>query len=41
VHVQHERIRSAVTLQDGDHIRICDYEFTFEIARKATDTQID
>jgi SARP family transcriptional regulator, regulator of embCAB operon len=32
VHVQHERIRSAATLNDGDHIRICDHEFTFEIA---------
>jgi SARP family transcriptional regulator, regulator of embCAB operon len=32
VHVRHERIRSAATLNDGDHIRICDHEFTFEIA---------
>ncbi|WP_255396946.1 FHA domain-containing protein [Mycobacterium sp. E2733] len=32
VHVQHERIRSAATLRDGDHVRICDHEFTFEIA---------
>lgn len=32
VHVQHERIRSAVTLNDGDHIRICDHEFTFQIS---------
>jgi SARP family transcriptional regulator, regulator of embCAB operon len=32
VHVQHERIRSAATLKDGDHVRICDHEFTFEIA---------
>src|SRR5262249_17592578 len=32
VHVQDERIRSAAALQDGDHIRICDHEFTFEIA---------
>jgi DNA-binding SARP family transcriptional activator len=31
VHVQHQRIRSAVTLNDGDHIRICDHEFTFQI----------
>jgi len=31
VHVQHQRIRSAATLHDGDHIRICDHEFTFEI----------
>jgi SARP family transcriptional regulator, regulator of embCAB operon len=41
VHVQHERIRSAVTLQDGDHVRICDYDFTFEIARKSLETQGD
>ncbi len=32
VQVQYQRIRSAVTLNDGDHIRICDYEFTFQIA---------
>ncbi|OBG93396.1 regulator [Mycobacterium sp. E3251] len=32
VHVQHERIRSAATLRDGDHVRICDHEFTFQIA---------
>ena len=32
VHVQHQRIRSAATLNDGDHIRICDHEFTFRIA---------
>jgi SARP family transcriptional regulator, regulator of embCAB operon len=38
VHVQHERIRSAVTLQDGDHIRICDHEFTFRIAPNADNT---
>jgi len=31
VHVQHQRIRSAATLHDGDHIRICDHEFTFRI----------
>jgi DNA-binding SARP family transcriptional activator len=30
VHVQYERIRSAATLNDGDHIRICDHEFTFQ-----------
>jgi SARP family transcriptional regulator, regulator of embCAB operon len=35
VHVQHERIRSAATLNDGDHIRICDHEFTFQIAAGA------
>jgi SARP family transcriptional regulator, regulator of embCAB operon len=32
VHVQQERIRSAATLRDGDHVRICDHEFTFEIS---------
>jgi len=32
VHVQHQRIRSAATLNDGDHIGICDHEFTFRIA---------
>ncbi|ODR09008.1 regulator [Mycobacterium sherrisii] len=31
VHVQHQRIRSAATVKDGDHIRICDHEFIFEI----------
>ena len=31
VHVQHQRIRSAATLNDGDHIRICDHAFTFQI----------
>lgn len=31
VHVQHQRIRAAATLQDGHHIRICDHEFTFQI----------
>ena len=31
VRVQHQRIRSAVTLHDGDHIRICDEEFTVQI----------
>jgi SARP family transcriptional regulator, regulator of embCAB operon len=31
VQVQHERIRSATPLQDGDHIRIGEHEFTFEI----------
>lgn len=35
VHVQHERIRSAATLKDGDHIRICDHEFTFQITAHA------
>ncbi len=32
VYVQHQRIHAAATLQDGDHIRICDHEFTFQIA---------
>jgi SARP family transcriptional regulator, regulator of embCAB operon len=37
VHVQHQRIRSAATLNDGDHIRICDYEFTFQVTTGTTD----
>lgn len=32
VHVQHQRIRIAATINDGDHIRICDHEFTFRIS---------
>ncbi len=32
VDVQNERIRGTATLRDGDRIRICDHEFTFEIA---------
>jgi len=32
VRVQQQRIRSAETLHDGDHIRIGDHEFTFQIA---------
>jgi SARP family transcriptional regulator, regulator of embCAB operon len=32
VHVQDERIRSATALQHGDHIRIGEHEFTFEVA---------
>lgn len=35
VHVQHQRIRSTATLNDGDHIRIGDHEFTFHIATGA------
>jgi len=31
VDVRGERIRGTATLGDGDHIRICDHEFTFEI----------
>jgi DNA-binding SARP family transcriptional activator len=30
VHVQHQRIRVAVTLNDGDHIRIGDHDYIFE-----------
>jgi DNA-binding SARP family transcriptional activator len=32
VDVADQRIRTSATLADGDHIRICDHEFTFEIA---------
>jgi DNA-binding SARP family transcriptional activator len=32
VHVQNERIRSATTLQDGDHVRIGEHELRFEVA---------
>ncbi len=32
VDVGGERIRGTATLADGDRIRICDHEFTFEIA---------
>ena len=32
VYVQDERIRPSVALTDGDVIRICDHEFTFEMA---------
>jgi SARP family transcriptional regulator, regulator of embCAB operon len=36
VDVGNERIRGTATLSDGDRIRICDHEFTFEITpRKA------
>jgi pSer/pThr/pTyr-binding forkhead associated (FHA) protein len=35
VHVQYQRIRSTATLNDGDHIRIGDQEFTFHIATEA------
>ena len=38
VDVRGERIRASVTLADGDRIRICDHDFTFEIqARKDAD----
>ena len=28
-----ERIRGTATIADGDVIRVCDYEFTFELAQ--------
>jgi SARP family transcriptional regulator, regulator of embCAB operon len=31
VDVRGDRIRASVTLADGDHIRICDHEFVFEM----------
>jgi SARP family transcriptional regulator, regulator of embCAB operon len=31
VEVQRKRIRTSAPLSDGDHIRICSYQFTFEI----------
>jgi SARP family transcriptional regulator, regulator of embCAB operon len=31
VEVQHKRIRTSVPVAHGDHIRICSYDFTFEI----------
>jgi SARP family transcriptional regulator, regulator of embCAB operon len=34
--VRNERIRGTATLGDGDHIRICDHEFTFQIAPRET-----
>jgi pSer/pThr/pTyr-binding forkhead associated (FHA) protein len=36
VDVRGERIRGTATLSDGDRIRICDHEFTFEIAPRQT-----
>lgn len=33
VHVQNQRIVAAASLHDGDRVRICDHEFTFEVAR--------
>jgi len=33
VEVQRQRIRTSANLADGDHIRIGDHEFTFEIGR--------
>ncbi|RAU94959.1 regulator [Mycobacterium colombiense] len=32
VHVREQRIRSAAKLEDGDRVRICDHEFTFQVA---------
>lgn len=36
VDVGDERIRGTATLADGDRIRICDHEFTFQIAPRET-----
>ena len=36
VTVADERIRASVTLADGDHIRICDHEFVFEMQAQRT-----
>lgn len=36
VHVRHQRIRAAAPISDGDNIRICDYEFTFQISAQQT-----
>ena len=36
VDVRGERIRGTATLADGDQIRICDHEFTFEIEPRET-----
>jgi SARP family transcriptional regulator, regulator of embCAB operon len=36
VDVGNERIRGTATLANGDRIRICDHEFTFEIAPRET-----
>jgi DNA-binding SARP family transcriptional activator len=36
VDVGDDRIRGTATLADGDRIRICDHEFTFEIAPRET-----
>lgn len=34
VQVQYQRIRKATTLHDGDHVRIGEHEFTFEITAR-------
>lgn len=39
VHLQHQRIRAAAPLNDGDHIRICDHEFTFRITSESSEPQ--
>jgi hypothetical protein len=31
--VQGRRLHPSATLADGDHMRICGYEFTFELQR--------
>jgi DNA-binding SARP family transcriptional activator len=36
IDVRGERIRGTATLGDGDNIRICDHEFTFEIEPRST-----
>lgn len=36
INVRDERIRGTATLGDGDHIHICDHEFTFEIKPRDT-----
>jgi DNA-binding SARP family transcriptional activator len=37
VEVQHQRIRGTVALHDGDSIRICQHQFTFEIQSREAD----
>ncbi len=39
VDVRGERIRGTATLADGDRIRICDHEFTFEIEQRSRITR--
>lgn len=34
VYVQDERVHTSATLNDGDHVRICTHEFTFEAGPK-------
>lgn len=40
VEVQHQRIRPTAALNHGDHIRICDHEFTFEMPTRTEDPDI-